>query len=144
MKKICLTVVGMYLMLLHAFSQVAPKDTAAYQVKKLKLEEINLVSGYYNQTGDHSAIRKGKGSSFSLGGYYSAEYNYQSVGLSAGFTRKTHNNGEFRVKLSGYFDQVKMIQPSECNPADEDHAVLLHFSFLPVLHAVGGELFRSL
>ncbi|MBS1662345.1 MAG: DUF3570 domain-containing protein [Bacteroidetes bacterium] len=184
MKKICLTVVGMYFMLLHAFSQVT-KDTAAFQPRKLKLDEINLVSSYYTQNGDHSAIRGGigsekvtdlangielkwigydarqrkntltaglgidhhtaasqayinktgaskrtdglrlypsldwtrenekKGTSFSLGAYYSNEFNYQSLGLSAGATKKIKTNTELGIKLSSYFDQVKLILPSE-------------------------------
>ncbi|MBN9385548.1 MAG: DUF3570 domain-containing protein [Chitinophagaceae bacterium] len=188
MKKICLTVIGMYLMLLHAFSQIA-KDTAAYKPRKLRLDEINLVSSYYTQTGDHSAIQGGigsekvtdfanglevkwvgwdaherkntltagigvdhhtaasqayisktgasrrtdgmriypsldwtrenekKGTSLSLGAYYSNEFNYQSMGLSAGGTIKTKHNGEFGLKLSSYFDQVKLIFPSEFEPA---------------------------
>jgi hypothetical protein len=188
MKKICLTVVGMYFMLLHAFSQVTT-DSAAFKPRKLKLDEVNLVSSYYTQNGDHSSIRggigsekvtdlanglelkwvgwdtkqrkntltagigidhhtaasqayisktgasqrtdglrlypsidwtrenEGKGTSFSLGAYYSNEFNYQSIGLSAGATKKTKNNGEFGLKLSGYFDQVKLIFPSEFEPA---------------------------
>src|ERR1700754_3319451 len=188
MKKICLTVVGMYFMFLHAFSQVT-KDSTGFKSRKLKLDEINLVSSYYTQNGDHSSIRGGigsekvtdlanglelkwvgwdahqrkntltagigvdhhtaasqayisktgasrrtdglrlypsfgwtrenerKGTSFSLGGYYSNEFNYQSIGLSAGATKKTKNNGEFGLKLSGYFDQVKLIFPSEFEPA---------------------------
>ncbi len=188
MKKICLTVIGMYLMLLHAFSQIA-KDTAAYKPRKLRLDEINLVSSYYTQTGDHSAIQGGigsekvtdfanglevkwvgwdaherkntltagigvdhhtaasqayisktgasrrtdgmriypsldwtrenekKGTSLSLGAYYSNEFNYQSIGVSAGGTIKTKHNGEFGLKLSSYFDQVKLIFPSEFEPA---------------------------
>jgi len=188
MRKICLTVVGLYLMLLHAFSQSAPGDSTAYRRKKLKLEEVNLVSSYYTQNGDHSAIQGGigsekvtdlanglelkfvgfdgkmrkntltagmgvdyhtaasqawisktgasrrtdglrlypsldwtrenehKGTSFSLGAYYSNEFNYKSIGLNAGATKKTKNNGEFGVKLSGYFDQVRLIFPSEFEP----------------------------
>ncbi len=60
MKKICLAVVGMYLMMLSAFSQ-NPVDTASYSKKKLTLEEVNLVSGYYNQDGNHSAVTGGIG-----------------------------------------------------------------------------------
>jgi len=179
--------VGMYFMLLHAFSQVT-KDTAAFQPRKLKLDEVNLVSSYYIQNGDHSAIGGGigtekvtdlanglelkwvgwdaqgrkntltagmgidhhtaasqayisktgasrrtdglrlypsldwtrenekKGTSFSLGAYYSNEFNYQSIGLNAGATKKTKNNGEFGLKLSAFFDQVKLIYPSEFEP----------------------------
>jgi len=201
MRKICLTVVGMYFMLLHAFSQVT-KDTAAFKPRKLQLDEVNLVSSYYTQQGDHSAIQGGigsekvtdlanglelkwvgwdahqrkntltaglgidihtaasqayisktgasqrtdgtriypsldwtrenekKGTSFSLGAYYSNEFNYQSIGVSAGATKKTKHNGEFGLKLSGYFDRVKLIFPSEFEPAgsyggggrdEEDH-----------------------
>ncbi|MBS1606545.1 MAG: DUF3570 domain-containing protein [Bacteroidetes bacterium] len=187
MKRICLTVVGMYFMLLHAFSQVT-SDTS-FKSRKLQLDEVNLVSSYYTQNGDHSAIQGGigsekvtdlangielkwvgwdargrkntlaagvgidhhtaasqawisksgasrhtdglrvypsldwtrengkKGSSVSLGAYYSNEFNYQSLGLSAGVSQKTKNNGEFGLKLSGYFDQVKLIYPSEFEPA---------------------------
>jgi len=62
MKKICLTVIGLYLLLLHAFSQTAPADSAGFKSRKLKLDEINFVSSYYTQNGDHSAIQGGIGS----------------------------------------------------------------------------------
>ena len=62
MKRICLTVVGMYLLLLHAFSQATTKDSTGFKPKKLTLDEVNLVSSYYTQSGDHSAIRGGIGS----------------------------------------------------------------------------------
>jgi len=60
MKKICLTLVGIYMMMLHAFSQVSSKDTSAYKSKKLALDEVNIVSGYYNQTADKSAVMGGR------------------------------------------------------------------------------------
>lgn len=62
MKRICLTVIGMYLLLLHAFSQTTTKDSTGFKSKKLTLDEVNLVSSYYTQNGDHSAIRGGIGS----------------------------------------------------------------------------------
>jgi len=194
MKKICLTVIGMYMMLLHAFSQFSTKDTSTYKPKKLKLDEINLVSSYYNQTADKSAVMGGrtdakgigdvtdlangldlkfvswdgknrkntftaglgidyhtaasqayvdsnghaknngtriyptldwtianekKGTEFGIGAYYSAEHNYyHSIGLNTSFAKKTHNNGEFSFKLTGYFDNIKMIKPAEFVPVD--------------------------
>jgi uncharacterized protein DUF3570 len=194
MKRICLTVVGMYIMLLHAFSQVSPKDSSAYKAKKLKLDEVNLVSSYYNQTADKSSVMGGepglrgignvtdlangidlkfvgwdpkgrknsltgglgidyhtaasqayvdsngharnngtriyptldwtienekKGTEFGIGAYYSAEHNYyHSIGLNTSFAKKTNNNGEFSFKLTGYFDNIKMIKPSEFVPVD--------------------------
>ena len=184
MKKICLTLVGIYLMMLHAFSQYQDKDTSFYIAKPLKFDEINLVSSYYKQNGDHSAITGGigtekvsdlsnglevkwigwdamqrkntltaglgfdhhtsassafvnktgasktggtriypslnwnvenakKGTGMGLGLYYSKEYNYTSFGLDAEYSKKTKSNGEFDAKLSGYFDRVKLIYPSE-------------------------------
>ena len=62
MKKICLTVVGLYILLLHAFAQISTKDTAAYKSKPLALEEVNLVTSYYSQDGNHSPITGGIGS----------------------------------------------------------------------------------
>ena len=194
MRKICLTVIGMYLMLLHAFSQVTTKDSTGYHPKKLSLDEVNLVSSYYDQTADKSSVMGGrpdskgignvtdlangielkfvswdpkmrkntltgglgidyhtaasqafvdssgharnngtrvyptldwtienqqKGTGFGLGAYYSAEHNYyHSIGLNASFSKKTHNNGEFNGKITGYFDKIKMILPSEFIPVD--------------------------
>jgi len=189
MKRICLTVVGLYFLFLHAFSQVETKDTSTFKPRKLTFDEANLVSSYYTQNGDHSAIQGGigsekvtdlangldlkwvawdakqrknsltagmgvdhhtaasqawisktgasrrtdglrlypsldwtreneqKGSSIGAGLYYSNEFNYKSVGLNAGVTQKTKNNGEFGLKASAYFDQVTLILPSEFEPA---------------------------
>ena len=61
MKKICLTVVGLYILLLHAFAQVSIKDTTAYKAKPLALEEVNLVTSYYTQDGNHSPVTGGIG-----------------------------------------------------------------------------------
>lgn len=186
MKKICLTVVGMYIMLLHAFSQSTPADST-YSAKPLQIDEVNLVSSYYSQNGNHSAVTGGIGTekvtdisngievklvswdayqrkntftfglgldhhtsasaayvsktgasqtggsriypsanwtvenmrkknSFGIGAYYSGEYNYQSFGLDVNYSKKTNNNGEFSTKLTGYFDRVKQIYPSELRP----------------------------
>ena len=62
MKRICLTVVGLFFLFVHVFSQVVAKDTGDYKPRKLSFEEANLVSSYYVQHGDHSAIRGGIGS----------------------------------------------------------------------------------
>jgi hypothetical protein len=180
--------------ILAAFSQDAPKDTSGYKSKRLKLDEVNIVSSYYDQTADKSAVSGGnlgptgignvtdlsngldikfvgwdpkgrknsltagigmdnhtaasqayvdssgkgkntgariyptldwtiensqKGSSFGIGAYYSAEHKYyHSIGLNTSFSKKNHHDGEFSVKLSGYFDQIKMIRPSELIPVD--------------------------
>jgi hypothetical protein len=61
MKRICLTVIGLFLLFVQGFSQGAP-DTSTYKPRKLTFDEANLVSSYYIQNGDHSAIRGGIGS----------------------------------------------------------------------------------
>jgi len=48
-------------MLLHAFSQITAKDTSAYKSRHLKVDEINLVSSYYGQDGNHSPVTGGIG-----------------------------------------------------------------------------------
>jgi hypothetical protein len=58
MKRIFLTAAGL-LALLHSYSQQA--DTSSFKPRKLKLEEINLVSSYYKQDGDNAAVTGGIG-----------------------------------------------------------------------------------
>jgi hypothetical protein len=61
MRKICLTVVGSFLFFINSFSQISADSTSEYHSPILKLEEVNLVSNYYSQTGNHSAITGGLG-----------------------------------------------------------------------------------
>ncbi|MFN8345991.1 MAG: DUF3570 domain-containing protein [Spirosomataceae bacterium] len=60
MKKIILTV-GLLTALLKGTQAQTNADKDAYQKRKLKLEEVNLVSGYYGQDGNNSAVTGGKG-----------------------------------------------------------------------------------
>jgi len=60
MRKICLTVIGLYILLLHAFAQTT-KDSSEYKPKPLRVDEVNLVSSYYTQDGNHSAVTGGIG-----------------------------------------------------------------------------------
>jgi hypothetical protein len=192
MKKLSLSVIGMYLMMAQAFSQGPAADSSGYKPKKLKLDEVNLVTSYYDQTANKSAVMGGdpgpkgiadvmdfasglditfigwdkkqrkntlsaglgvdyhtaasqayvdsngtsqnygtriyptlswtrendrKGTSFGLGAYYSAEHNYyHSIGLNASVSKKNKTNGEFSLKVVGFFDQIKMIYPTEFIP----------------------------
>lgn len=59
MKRVFLTALGIAA-LLSSFSQQAP-DSTGFQSRKLKIEEINLVSSYYAQTGDNAAVTGGIG-----------------------------------------------------------------------------------
>jgi hypothetical protein len=59
MKRFFLTALGMAC-LLKSFSQ-QNTDTTGFGSRKLKIDEINLVSSYYGQTGDHAAVTGGLG-----------------------------------------------------------------------------------
>ena len=60
MRKLCLTVVGLYIGLLGAFSQTL-NDSSVYKKKTLTLDEVNFVTSYYHQEGDHSPVTGGIG-----------------------------------------------------------------------------------
>lgn len=50
-----------------------------------------------------------KKAEYSAGLMYSNEFNYQSFTLNTGYTKGNQHNGEFGIKLTGSFDQVKML-----------------------------------
>lgn len=60
MLRISLAAIGIFLSTLAAFSQ-APRDSSVYLNRKLKLEEVNFISGYYHQDGNNSAVTGGIG-----------------------------------------------------------------------------------
>jgi hypothetical protein len=59
MRKICLSVVGIFLFCFRGWTQSSSTDD--YKNLTLKVEDINIVSGYYTQTGNHSAVTGGIG-----------------------------------------------------------------------------------
>jgi hypothetical protein len=61
MRKLSLAVIAFYVQMLSAFSQTNSTDSSQYQSKKLTLNEVNFVSGYYTQNGNHSAVTGGIG-----------------------------------------------------------------------------------
>ncbi|MFF5380886.1 DUF3570 domain-containing protein [Pedobacter suwonensis] len=65
MKKIYLHVLFMYFGILSTYAQTRPEpakaDSSKYQSRKLKIDEINLVSAYYHQDGNNSAVTGGIG-----------------------------------------------------------------------------------
>lgn len=65
MKKIYFHVLFMYLGMFGAYAQTssiaAKSDSSSYQSRKLKIDEVNLVSAYYNQNGNNSAVTGGIG-----------------------------------------------------------------------------------
>jgi hypothetical protein len=62
MKRIYLTAIGIGMLLASIKAQVKATDSTPYKSRKLKLDEINLVSSYYAQNGDHASVTGGIGS----------------------------------------------------------------------------------
>lgn len=62
MKKISLTALGLFAGILGIFAQQDVADSAEYKSKRLSVEEVNLISSYYHQDGNHSPITGGIGS----------------------------------------------------------------------------------
>ncbi len=59
MKKICLSVVGLFLAFFSGFAQST--SDSSYEPRPLKVEEVNFVSSYYTQDGSHSSVTGGIG-----------------------------------------------------------------------------------
>src|SRR6476620_9508906 len=59
MRKLSLGMIALFVNMLSAFSQQS--DSSQYKAKKLKLDEVNLVSSYYHQDGNNSAVTGGLG-----------------------------------------------------------------------------------
>jgi len=62
MKKLLLSVIGMYIGILAAFSQSNPQEDSVYRSRKLTFDEANIVSSYYSQDGNNAAVTGGIGS----------------------------------------------------------------------------------
>ncbi len=58
MRKISLSVLALFFQVLSVFSQ---SDSTSYKERKLRIEEVNFVSGYYVQDGNNSAVTGGIG-----------------------------------------------------------------------------------
>ena len=186
MKKICLFVVGLYIGMFAGFAQ-NNNDSSSYKKHTLTFEEANMVSSYYKQDGNNSAVTGGigteklndisntfdlkmykydrslrkhtlnmemgidhytsassdmvdlkanssashadtrfypsinwtmenenKGTTVGAGASFSHEFDYQSIGANLNFAKKTKDkSGELSAKIQAYFDQVKLVYPTE-------------------------------
>jgi len=61
MKKLSLTTIVWFFGLFCSFAQTSGGDTTGYKQKKLSLQEVDFVSGYYHQDGNNSAVTGGIG-----------------------------------------------------------------------------------
>ncbi len=64
MKKLYLGALALYLSVLASYAQTAatvPADSTTYKTRKLRIEEVDFVSGHYSQNGNNSAVTGGIG-----------------------------------------------------------------------------------
>jgi hypothetical protein len=61
MKKIYLGVAFLCLSVLSVFAQTDSTSSSSYKSRKLKIDEVNIVSSYYHQDGNNSAVTGGIG-----------------------------------------------------------------------------------
>lgn len=61
MRKLFLGATAHFLTIVCTFAQQPAPDSAGYTSRKLTLSEVDLVSSYYQQTGNHSAVTGGQG-----------------------------------------------------------------------------------
>lgn len=117
MKKICLSVVGIFLTLFSAFAQSSPADSAAYKKRKLSFEEANFVASYYNQDGNNSAVTGGIGTEKLAD--YSAAVDVKLLKYDKKFRKHTWN-AEFGFDhyTSASSDRVDLKANSSASHAD--------------------------
>lgn len=61
MKKLSLAVIACFFNLFCSYAQKGEKDTTTYASTKLSIDQVNFVSGYYQQSGNNSAVTGGRG-----------------------------------------------------------------------------------
>jgi len=138
MKKIYLTVVGFSILCrFNAWSQTkqdsishkpavgqyapATQDSSAYKARRLKLDEVDFVTSYYNQNGDHSAVTGGIGTEKVMDIANSLELkliwlnkalNKNTLSVGLGFDYHTAASQAFVSKTGASKDDGTRIYPS--------------------------------
>lgn len=63
MRKIYTCIAALYLGIAASYAQTKPtSDSSNYEARKLKVDEVNIISAYYHQNGNNSAVTGGIGS----------------------------------------------------------------------------------
>ena len=107
MRKITLNALAFYISILTAFSQSTPADSA-YAARKLKVTEVNLVSGYYTQNGNHSAV---------TGGIGTEKLTDISNSIEVKLARIDKRNREHNINLEMGVDHYTSASSDKINPA---------------------------
>lgn len=116
-----LLIVAFFAQIITSFAQAPVKNDTAYTNRKLKLEEVNIVSGYYAQDGNHSGVTGGIGTEkltdiantidLTLS-KYNAKGNKQSILFECGVDTYTSASSDSIAPLSGPSRSDTRVYPS--------------------------------
>ncbi len=94
---------GFYLPFLSQYNV----DTSSYKNQNLKLDEVNLVSGYFNQNGDHSAV---------TGGIGTQKLNDVSNVIELKFVKQNEINNKYTWDFEAGYDHHTAASQGYVNP----------------------------
>ena len=106
MRKICLSVLGLFINFLVSFGQNS-HDSSNYKSRKLTFEEANLVTSYYRQDGNNSAV---------TGGVGSESLNDFSTTIDLKFVRYGKNDVKHTLNFEIVFDHYTSASSDKIDP----------------------------
>jgi hypothetical protein len=112
MKKINLIILFVLFKILSAFSQ-SEEDNTGFKLKKLKFEEATLVSSYYTQNGNHSAV---------TGGIGTEKLNDSSNSFDLFFSHKDKKNRIHKIGIELGFDTYSSASSNNIDPSTRSSA----------------------
>ncbi|RYZ00373.1 MAG: DUF3570 domain-containing protein [Chitinophagaceae bacterium] len=108
MKKLSLSVLALYAGILAAFSQ-AGTDSSSYKPRRLSLSEVDFVSAYYRQNGNHSAV---------TGGVGTERLSDFSNSIEAKWVRYDRRNREHNLNVELGIDHYTSASSDQIDPTD--------------------------
>lgn len=141
MKKLSLVMIGLYVGLFAGFAQ-SKADSSKYKNHKLSFEEANIVSSYYSQDGNNSAVTGGIGTekltdlsnSFELKLYkYDKRYRKNSFNFELGidhYTSASSDMVDLKANSSASYNDTRIYPSINWTRENEKKAPLLVQVFL--------------
>ncbi|MEO6071203.1 MAG: DUF3570 domain-containing protein [Chitinophagaceae bacterium] len=123
MKKLTFNAIAFYISILSAFSQNSVPDSS-YSSRRLKIAEVNLVSAYYSQNGNHSAV---------TGGIGTEKLTDISNTIDLKLTRSDKKNREHNINLEVGVDHYTSASSDKIDPSTVSSASYSDTRFYPSL-----------
>ena len=113
MKKINLVILLVLFKILSLYSQSLESSSSKFKLKKLKFEEATLVSSYYTQNGNHSAV---------TGGIGTEKLNDSSNSFDLFFSHKDKKNRIHKIGIELGFDTYSSASSNNIDPSTRSSA----------------------